>query len=941
MMEEPTRPREPLVTPCSATIVPHTHWDREWYLPFQRFRHKLVKLVDELLAIFETNDRYRFMLDGQTIVLEDYLEIKPENQARLMHHVREGRIAVGPWYLLPDEWLVGQESLIRNLETSFDLARVFDIPLMPVGHLPDQFGHSSAIPQLLADLTTFSAATVWRGVGNDVNTVPFTWKAHPASTASLPAVYLAHGYGNASMMPEEKNAFMERLEGIITDLQPFSPFPTHLVMNGSDHLFPQPKLMDFIPAMERRGIKPVFGFLSDYVNDLHARVKAKNYVAPVHVGEFRSAARAHLLQDTYSARMWIKLWNQRNEDMLVGAVEPACTYAWRVAGSDYPAGFIATAWKWHLQNQPHDSICGCSIDQTHEEMKARYSWAQSIGEAVLSDVREVVLGAAKPAATSETIVFNPSNCTGIVPVEIEGPADVVATSVRDEQGNAWDLQPLQSSTQVVYELTVKPLLARAALKMAPGRKITDWYLNDVKYHDGEEPGVLELEASVDKVPIGEFDVDMWKKKAFEVLDSGKYKKIHLVVLTSAKNVYAAAVPLKRWAFTRLTFDTNPATPANPPLAATRDAAENKFYTVRFNKDGTFQLHDKATGVTFTRLHAFEDWGDRGDTYTFGRIGPEKAKAGKVRRTLVSKGPVRGVIKQESRLELFAAVDDARKKRVGKATITVETTFTFHRDIPRVDVTTTLVNTAKDHRLRICFDLPFTASRTRTATHFGTVERDGNPERLESPAEQPSGIQAQKRYIRVDQPGGPAAITVINDGLPEVELVDDRRVAVTLIRAVGFLSRSDYPERPMHAGPFEPTPGAQEIGTPYTFKYAVAVHPSSAPLHESDDLAESATLMPSGILHQQATAARGFCEPILHVDSPWVRFSSLRVRDGRVLATLFNLAPEAIAPAVTLAPGLSTITEARVDGTEKNSTKANRGRATLRFEPHEIKLCVLD
>ncbi|MHA1947374.1 MAG: glycoside hydrolase family 38 N-terminal domain-containing protein, partial [Candidatus Hodarchaeales archaeon] len=100
-------------------ITPHTHWDREWYLPFQKFRYMLVKLVDELLGIMEEDPEYKFTFDGQTIVLEDYLEIRPERREELLQLIREKRIIVGPWYILPDIWLVGQETLVRNFEYSY------------------------------------------------------------------------------------------------------------------------------------------------------------------------------------------------------------------------------------------------------------------------------------------------------------------------------------------------------------------------------------------------------------------------------------------------------------------------------------------------------------------------------------------------------------------------------------------------------------------------------------------------------------------------------------------------------------------------------------------------------------------------------------------------------------------------------------------------------
>ena len=142
-MENPPNPTDPTII-----IVPHTHWDREWYEPFQVFRYKLVKLIDTLIEIMEGQD-YRFMLDGQTIVLEDYFEIRPEKKDTVLELIRRGKLAVGPWYLLPDEWLVGEESLVRNLELSYGMAREMGISLMNVGYLPDQFGHSQAIPQIL------------------------------------------------------------------------------------------------------------------------------------------------------------------------------------------------------------------------------------------------------------------------------------------------------------------------------------------------------------------------------------------------------------------------------------------------------------------------------------------------------------------------------------------------------------------------------------------------------------------------------------------------------------------------------------------------------------------------------------------------------------------------------------------------------------------------
>src|SRR5512143_1978299 len=144
-------------------LVSHTHWDREWYQTFQQFRLRLVHLIDGLLDILDTDPQYKhFMLDGQTIVLEDYLQIRPEREADLHKYVQNGRILIGPWYLMPDEFLVSPEAIIRNLQEGDRVARRFG-PKMMVGYIPDPFGHIGQMPQILRGFD-IQTASLWRGV---------------------------------------------------------------------------------------------------------------------------------------------------------------------------------------------------------------------------------------------------------------------------------------------------------------------------------------------------------------------------------------------------------------------------------------------------------------------------------------------------------------------------------------------------------------------------------------------------------------------------------------------------------------------------------------------------------------------------------------------------------------------------------------------------------
>src|SRR5579872_1341860 len=184
----------------TITLVPHTHWDREWYQTFQQFRMRLVHTVDALLDILDQDSAFsHFMLDGQTIVLDDYLEVQPQNEERLRRYIQAGRIQIGPWYVQPDEFLVSGESLIRNLQIGFRRAADFGEP-MRIGYVPDCFGHIAQLPQILQGFG-IESAVFWRGVGAEARKSEFYWTA-PDGTSVL-VIHLADalGYSNARMMP--------------------------------------------------------------------------------------------------------------------------------------------------------------------------------------------------------------------------------------------------------------------------------------------------------------------------------------------------------------------------------------------------------------------------------------------------------------------------------------------------------------------------------------------------------------------------------------------------------------------------------------------------------------------------------------------------------------------------------------------------------------------
>ena len=228
------------VPPRDVAIVPHTHWDREWYEPFQVFRLRLVQLLDDLLPLLEHDLSYaRFLLDGQTVVLDDYLAVRPEQEAAITRLVTSGRVSIGPWHSLMDEYMVSGETMVRNLQRG--MLRAAELGgAMTVGYLPDMFGHVAQMPQLLR-LAGIEHAVVWRGVPFAVDKTAFWWIAPDGSRVR--AEYLYGSYSNGRDLPDDPEKLVARARGYELELgDALLPGGGLLLMNGTDHHLPQPGL---------------------------------------------------------------------------------------------------------------------------------------------------------------------------------------------------------------------------------------------------------------------------------------------------------------------------------------------------------------------------------------------------------------------------------------------------------------------------------------------------------------------------------------------------------------------------------------------------------------------------------------------------------------------------------------------------------------------------
>ncbi len=347
------------MTARRIAIVPHTHWDREWYRSYQDFRLNLVELIDTLIPLLERDASYPyFMLDGQMAVVDDYLEVRPENEERLRALAAAGRVSMGPWYILMDEFLSSGETIVRNLQMGIERGAAFG-GVMDVGYLPDMFGHIAQMPQILR-LAGFNDTVVWRGVPSQVTTSGFVWEAPDGS--AVRAEYLPVGYGNGAALPDDAKAMVRRMEDHLQEVADLVPGDL-LCMNGSDHLMPQPWLGRVVAEANdlqddlRFEVTSLSRYLSGQSREGLTRVQ----------GELRSGYRANMLMGVTSNRVDVKRLGALAERELERRAEPLC--ALFEPADAYPSRLLET---W-----PGARWSGTRLTTPSAPARSTTSWTQS------------------------------------------------------------------------------------------------------------------------------------------------------------------------------------------------------------------------------------------------------------------------------------------------------------------------------------------------------------------------------------------------------------------------------------------------------------------------------------------------------------------------------------------------------------------------------------
>jgi hypothetical protein len=831
-----------------VTVVAHTHWDREWHLPFEIFQVRLVAMMEELLAVLDRDPAFsQFLLDGQMAVIDDFLEVRPEARPRLTDLAQAGRLAMGPWYVLMDEFCVSAETIVRNLQLGSRQAAAFG-GAQPVGYLPDMFGHVGQMPQILAQ-AGLRHAVVWRGVPAAVDRTAFSWTAPDGSTVR--AEYLPVGYANGAVLPKDPDDLLRRVEAHEAELARFLPEPTHplLLMNGGDQHGPQEHVPELLDAANGRQDR--YEFVQRSLGEYLCSLPEEGL--PHWRGELRSGARANLLMGVASNRVDIKVAAAVAERTLERLAEPLAAL-W-LPPERWPGDPLDRAWLEMIRNSAHDSICACSADEVGRAVKHRYDQAAALGADV---IRQALAIAGVATSRRGPVVVNPAarDRAGVVELDWPGPdlpagAQLLAATpagTEHRTGRGADLAEILGG------------LARDGWLGPDGR------CDELQIDAGADGVVLTVHQDAARRASPQVAATM--AEAWAQAGAKAAQPLRVVVHRAASQriaVRAGPVPGYGWSV------WEPSALEVTPVRGGPTWLDNALTRVEVDPDtGTFSI-DGLFG--FDRLI---DGGDEGDTYNYS---PPSADAivdrpEHVAVELLEPGPVRGVLQVRRRYRWPQRVAGGR--RTGLETVDVTTEIELRAGEGLVRVVTALDNRCRDHRLRAVFPLPQPVDRTVAECAFATVER-GAPEG--GPHEMAVPTYPSRRFVRA------GALTITHEGLLEYELIDGgAAVALTLLRAIGVLSRPAPAYRPNAAGPPLAVTAPQLLG-PHRVRYALAVG--------NDDPYALADQAWNPMLVAAASGGGKLPGSGSRLTVEGGQVSSLRRRDGHLEVRVFNPSDETV------------------------------------------------
>ncbi|MFT8889699.1 MAG: glycosyl hydrolase-related protein [Ethanoligenens sp.] len=744
-----------------------THWDREWYQTYQGFRLRLVRVIDDMLDYLENNEDFGvFHFDGQTIVLEDYLEIRPENRPRLEKLIQKRKILIGPWYCMPDEFLVSGEALIRNLQRGHRICEEFHVEPWRVGYVCDIFGHTAQFPQILKGFG-LKGAVLGRGTNESTTPAFFNWQAPDGSTVPTYKIPDTFGYGAYAIavlgqlargqeIDPHSDAFRDKTTAYVNREFSRTQLPICVIMDAMDHEPLHPKTPEYLREIQK--LYPDAEVLHADLERLFDDISAQSEQLPTKRGELYESGESfyngfiHVLTHTLSSRSEIKRRNDQCEALLEKWLEPMLVF-WKQTGMEYPQEYLHTAWKWLLQNHPHDSICGCSADRVHDEMGFRFSQVESICQTIEEDAEKAYAGGLKRCdeQNSQLTILNPTayEYTGLVELTVPFAPDYkkYAEPFGYEKINAFRLYN-QEGKEVPY----------AIKKMR---------CDTIVLPQGEQSLPADIYTLVCETKLNAFG-------------------------TTLLNVVPDANPVRFFG----------------SLALEKSGLDNGLVRVTVNGDGTLDLYDYGTKKNYAGLLSLLDDGEIGDGWH--SVRPKCDVRVNQSRLISCAVTVDSPVYSELlvRRELIVPrhmtyADHGIGRSEETVSLLVEQTLGLSKHSRRVSVDLKFQNNAKDHRLRMAFPTRVETDSYTVNQAFAFVERSCGRKRETADWKEADQLEKSTNgIVSVRGIDGTGLAFIGKFGFHECAVDDDadRTLYVTLHRGFGRV----------YYAPDELT-GAQELG----------------------------------------------------------------------------------------------------------------------------------
>lgn len=434
-------------------VIPHSHWDREWYFNTSRSKVYLMKDLKDVLDTLESNQDFQyFMLDAQGSLLDDYIKWVPEDAERIKKLVQDKRLIIGPWYTQTDQLVISAESIVRNMY--YGMKRCEDFGgYMNVGYVPDSFGQSGNMPQIYREFG-IEDTLFWRGVSDDmVEHTDFNWRGDDGSivfTTQIP-----FGYYIGGNIPEDANQSENFWQKECFEKAGKRSATRHIYFpNGFDQAPIRKNIPDIIKQRNEKdpNNEYVISCVEDYIKDVKSEHPELEEVA----GELVIAKHMRIHKSIFSSRSDLKVLNTQVQNYVTNVLEPLLTLSYQL-GNDYPHGPVADIWKLLFENAAHDSIGSCISDNANEDVYVRYKQAKDIALNLVELHSRLIATKIKSTKDVTLTLLNtlPQTRNDVVVFETYLPSDCF--TLRDENNELVDYTIIekQDLTQYVLSQTIQ------------------------------------------------------------------------------------------------------------------------------------------------------------------------------------------------------------------------------------------------------------------------------------------------------------------------------------------------------------------------------------------------------------------------------------------------------------------------------------------------------